>query len=172
MRFRSRVRIGSGLHRNSSASSSVSGSPSSSVSAPLRSHGSGSGSGSGWGPLGLRVGSGRRASFTDFNHEQSNNGESERTPLMRSASEGYGGVMMAAGQVSAPARSAEDDHARLSREVDAVFGKWPTRLLNHHVRGSSSFSLCSILIMQQQWWWWQIEPVVCCHCIEDSDVED
>jgi len=41
----------------------------------------------------------------------------------------------------------------LSREIDMYFGPWPQRLLNHH------------------WWWWQLEPVVCCHCLDESDAE-
>jgi hypothetical protein len=55
--------------------------------------------------------------------------------------------------------SEEDDadDARLSREIDLLFGKWPGRLLN-----------C-------QWWWWQLELVFCCeacHCADDSEMYD
>ncbi|KAL0570985.1 hypothetical protein V5O48_010970 [Marasmius crinis-equi] len=45
----------------------------------------------------------------------------------------------------------EDVAADLNREIDAVFGKWPGRLMNRH------------------WWWWQIEPVVCCWWCANDD---
>jgi len=48
----------------------------------------------------------------------------------------------------------EDDREeedRLAREIDEVFGKWPGRLLNIH------------------WWHWQVEPILCCICGDEGD---
>ncbi|KAL0945553.1 hypothetical protein HGRIS_014714 [Hohenbuehelia grisea] len=46
-----------------------------------------------------------------------------------------------------------EDEARLSRQIDHIFGPMPGRLLNRH------------------WWWWQLEPLITCHCSDDSDSE-
>jgi len=46
-----------------------------------------------------------------------------------------------------------EHEARLSRQIDLVFGPLPGRLLNCH------------------WWRWQLEPLVTCRCVEDSDLE-
>jgi len=40
-----------------------------------------------------------------------------------------------------------------SHAVDFVFGRWPGRLLNPY------------------WWWWKAEPILCCHCLDESDTE-
>ncbi|KAJ7037468.1 hypothetical protein C8F04DRAFT_1180519 [Mycena alexandri] len=51
--------------------------------------------------------------------------------------------------------SADDDgdstRTLLSRQIDLVFGKWPGRLFN------------------RQWWWWQLQPIMCCGCLDESD---
>ncbi|KAJ8088629.1 hypothetical protein PM082_013872 [Marasmius tenuissimus] len=139
-----------------SLASTRSSSMSSSISAPLRFREQES-LPSKWGPLGRRVnlfasgGKRSRRSLNDVksvwdgygyfgstgagdpNHIQ-NGDEDESSPLLRRR---------------------EDDAADINREIDAVFGKWPRRLLNRH------------------WWWWQIEPVVCCWwCANDVYLMD
>ncbi|TFK40940.1 hypothetical protein BDQ12DRAFT_415408 [Crucibulum laeve] len=166
VRFRSRVRITSGINRHKhkspshfhhvdsdyfafSRASSMSGSPSSSISAPLRSRMDDEIAKPGWGTLGQRVGlfarnsqqrkvNGRANSFRKYPaHLESD--ANDQTPLMRSTT----------------LRTYErEEETRLSREIDMVFGPWPSRLLNHH------------------WWWWHLEPIICCRCVDDSDFED
>ncbi|KAF9569783.1 hypothetical protein CPC08DRAFT_9571 [Agrocybe pediades] len=187
VRFRSRVRITSGINRRrkvsedeqqrgyltfktaSSSSSDLSGSPSSSISAPLRTHAQEEVGKPGWGTLGQRVSmfargygpqgkkggerrsgrtkgvrSGRREVLQPVGNEHN-----ERTPLMsaplaRSQCQEYEGQALV---------SDEELELRIARETDKVFGPWPNRLMNHH------------------WWWWQLEPLVCCHCLTESDEE-
>jgi len=173
VRFRSRVRITSGVrhhhHRRNlprdapsfSADSSLSSSPCSSISAPLRSPITDANSKPGWGTLGQRVGllanrqaagKGRERKRTRHNRsaEQHSNSapHNERTPLIRSSTRhDY------VGGEDEYSDSNQDEEAQLSRNIDLVFGKWPRRLLNRH------------------WWWWQFEPIVRCSCI-DSDTEN
>lgn len=141
VRFRSRVRIGSLRRHNSrgnhsktpSTSSSVAGSASSSLSAPLRSAGNASDS-NGWGSLGTRVSGRRRASIPSFG---------ERQPLLPGGKT-YGTTpMMAAppqyrrghrSRQQQEAAIAQEDRERLRRDMDALFGRWPQRLLNYRVR--------------------------------------
>jgi len=156
----------------SSCSSSRSGSPSSSISAPLRTHpDSDSSYNTGWGPLGQRVSYFVSRQRTAQDKEamarrwrpasrglEPSSGRvhpNEHTPLARSPMrssyvEGEGL------QDSDVFDSEEDDvdDARLSREIDLLFGQWPGRLLNH------------------RWWWWQLEPLLYCHCMDDPDVYD
>lgn len=150
VRFRSRVRITSGLPRRHATAdritpdSSLSSSPSSSISAPLRcsEHDVNTDS-SPWGPLGQRVKHMvQRPSRRAGQRQIASRGiyPNERSPLVPSR------------------RSLEedehynyfaylDDETRLNREIDLAFGTWPGRLLNRH------------------WWWWHIEPILCCICI-------
>ncbi|KAF9015387.1 hypothetical protein BDQ17DRAFT_1340979 [Cyathus striatus] len=175
VRFRSRVRITSGLnrsrHRNASFSivegtensnrlplspaSSLSGSPSSSISAPLRSRDDDEVGKPGWGTLGQRVGlfaqrrriGDRSVGSPRINHIRPKHIASENTPLLRSPCR--------LSYETNPSETCEwDEEARLSKEIDLIFGTWPRRLLNHH------------------WWWWHLEPIICCHCLEDSDTEE
>ncbi|TRM62944.1 hypothetical protein BD626DRAFT_497060 [Schizophyllum amplum] len=174
IRFRSRVRIASGVRRHfvlpdtppaafraRSPSSSSTISDSSSITAPLRWR---DGEKSlrdrpGWGTLGQRVsllagGSGRRQQRQGDEGEGEGAGRPptvhEGTPLMQSA------IPTRRYIYADDSEDNEDDEDRLRREIDLVFGKWPGRLLNSN------------------WWWWQLEPIVCCHCIciDDSDIED
>ncbi|KDR85214.1 hypothetical protein GALMADRAFT_260918 [Galerina marginata CBS 339.88] len=169
VRFRSRVRITSGLHRQRnksaseqdyltfSSSSSISGSPSSSISAPLRSRADDDIGKPGWGTLGQRVSILARANGhkkkirqqrpqavlgKDVRDEVASN-MSERTPLMTSTPHRHDDelddVLMS------------EEESELSREIELVFGPWPSRLLNHH------------------WWWWKMEPVARCRCLDESD---
>ncbi|KAJ7171748.1 hypothetical protein C8R43DRAFT_1120131 [Mycena crocata] len=177
VRFRSRVRITSGLHhhrerdhqRRLSATSSLSSSPSSSISAPLRSPPTEDNCTPGWGTLGTRVGlfaisnrqaaaaaaqarnakqrGRRRQGLDDLGHDE------HSALLVDGAPPSYEGDQ----GDSAEYYSSDDeysDEAVLSRQIDLVFGTWPGRLLN------------------RQWWWWQLQPIVCCGCLDESDGED
>ncbi|KAF8876804.1 hypothetical protein CPB85DRAFT_1344266 [Mucidula mucida] len=162
VRFRSRVRITSGVRRHIHRSrsdlsiareSDLSSSPSSSISAPLRTRDDEASSP--WGPLGqrVRIMSSRRSRRPSTFRQQVN----ERTPLVYNHSvpktPSYGDDDDDDFYASP---LAEDADARLNREIDVAFGPWPGRLLNRH------------------WWWWHMEPILCCICIEldESDSEE
>jgi len=157
-----------------SHSSSRSGSPSSSISAPLRSHPNiDNKSDSGWGPLGQRVSflvSRQRAAREKetvkrqqrrakvglaLSYDQPDayrRRPNERTPLANSPMRSSYVERYAEGEDDQGCAEDGADDARLSREIDLLFGKWPGRLLNHH------------------WWWWQLEPLFCGHCLDDSEM--
>lgn len=59
----------------------------------------------------------------------------------------------------------DSDDERLSRDVDEVFGKFPGRLLNHHVSSSPLLAHDGTDRHGYQWWYWQLEPIICCHCL-------
>lgn len=148
VRFRSRVRITSGLHsssrsrnhdgtgRNSTfdngidtANTSASGSPSSSISAPLRYQAD---ENNVLGPLGKRINSLAQA-------RNKRNGQlrravgssvSERTPFLR-ASE-YGPIPDYTRQRRERSRESEDESSvsRLKREEEIMFGRWPWRIFS------------------------------------------
>ncbi|KAJ6519248.1 hypothetical protein C8R45DRAFT_15952 [Mycena sanguinolenta] len=147
--FRSRVRITSGLHHASSLSSS----PSSSISAPLRAPLTEADSTPGWGTLGQRVG------LFAVSNRLAAEARSAKHRARRRA-----GLGLVPGEHSAllgdrlPPRRYDgnseeecDDESLLSRQIDLVFGKWPGRLLNHH------------------WWWWNLQPILCCGCLDEPD---
>ncbi|KAF5313291.1 hypothetical protein D9619_003062 [Psilocybe cf. subviscida] len=160
VRFRSRVRITSGLrrHRHSSqdqhdfltfstASSSRSGSPSSSISAPLRSQAEDDVGKPGWGTLGQRVsllaqGNAQRRTARD---------QRRRTLLTKygtiepNSYDSLNGVRVNEQtpliHSSLPVRylmrstildGPQAESSALEREIDLVFGPWPARLWNHH----------------------------------------
>ncbi|KAJ3724062.1 hypothetical protein C8R42DRAFT_664474 [Lentinula raphanica] len=210
IRFRSRVRITSGVHRKRRSQkpnipvsdldslhpnpllahsevdttvSSCSSSPSSSISAPIRFREDEATVSPRWGPLGQRV-----QLFVSKQREKSKQIQAdreahereirrryllvygtdvdpevhghERTPLLDPRS---GGRLPKTPTVT----SFDDDdgsdmgeveteseyQARLDREIDILFGKWPGRLLNCH------------------WWWWHLRPVICCSYAEDWEAE-
>ncbi|KAG1725565.1 uncharacterized protein EDB91DRAFT_87546 [Suillus paluster] len=170
--FHSRVRITAGVrgHRRlsdglPSAASSISGSPCSSISAPLRSPNAASSKG--WGPLGQRVSilasqsyasepslpTGRRKTRPKIKPSEPHHSPvNEHTPLLRSPcrysyARGYN-------EDDVVDEDVERERERRERVIDETFGKWPGRLLNRH------------------WWWWQLEPLVCCLCVDCTDVED
>ncbi|KAJ7924434.1 hypothetical protein B0H13DRAFT_1978415 [Mycena leptocephala] len=167
VRFRSRVRITSGLHRHHrrvSATSSLSSSRSSSISAPLRSPLTEDNCTPGWGTLGQRVNlfaiSNRQAAAAAQARNAKHRARrrqgiadlatTERTALLGAPPPlGYNGHLDSDGE-----EEYYDDESLLSRQIDLVFGKWPGRLLNHH------------------WWWWQLEPIICCGFLEENDTED
>ncbi|KAF8213768.1 hypothetical protein K438DRAFT_2009890 [Mycena galopus ATCC 62051] len=153
--FRSRVRITSGLHH---AASSLSSSPSSSISAPLRAPLTEADCTPGWGTLGQRVGlfavSNRQAAEARMAKHRARRRANEHSALLGDPRPpGYDGYNR-----DSDAESGSDDEcsdidgeALLSRQIDLVFGRWPGRLLNHH------------------WWWWQLQPLICCGCLDEPD---
>jgi hypothetical protein len=184
VRFRSRVRITSGFshhRRKSDVGSSRSGSPSSSISAPLRSHSDGSTNT--WGTLGQRVGllALQRKIMGSPKAQQRQKGQvapsehvDERTPLRNSFN--HSSYVEGEGGQDGNIFDEDSDDERLSRDVDEVFGKFPGRLLNHHV----SSSPLPVRTRQptnrhgHQWWYWQLEPIICCHylcCHYATDLE-
>jgi len=163
-----------------SAASSISGSPCSSISAPLRS--ANAASSKGWGPLGQRVSilasqsyasepspDDRRKTRPKIDPSESYHSPvNEHTPLMRSPcrysyARGYN-------EDDSVDDDAERERERRERMIDESFGKWPGRLLNRHVR--SQLLTQRGLLMFFQWWWWQLEPLVCCLCVDCTDVEE
>lgn len=163
VRFRSRVRITSGLRRSrhpghptSSPSSSASGSPSSSISAPIRWQSDENGA---WGPLGRRLsayanGNGWQKRLAPSARAQQQtqirSKMDERTPLIRPGRQnvGYvdstldgGGEADDEGAVDGEMEDSDEEPepdsamraAALKREEEATFGKWPSRLFNRHV---------------------------------------
>lgn len=188
VRFHSRVRITAGMRGRRrfsdgqpSAASSISGSPCSSISAPLRS--ANAASSKGWGPLGQRVSvlasqsctserslpTGRRKTRPRIDPpEPYHSPINEHTPLVRSPcrysyARGYHEDDILDDDV-------ERERERREHMIDEAFGKWPGRLLNRHVR-SQLFAQRGLL-MFFQWWLWQLEPLVCCLCVDCSDVEE
>ncbi|KAJ6573933.1 hypothetical protein DFH09DRAFT_1456435 [Mycena vulgaris] len=170
--FRSRVRITSGLPRHSrhlSATSSLN-SSSSSISAPLRSPLTEENCSPGWGTLGKRVGlfalSNRQAAALAAQARSAKQrgrrrqgvadlATNERTALLGNpAPPGYDGYDPEEEDGYFSSDDEYDEEAVLSRQIDLVFGKWPQRLLNRH------------------WWWWQLQPVISCGCLDESDGED
>jgi hypothetical protein len=165
VRFRSRVRITSGLHRYRNSeqdcgsftpASSISGSASSSISAPLRTQAEDEAGKPGWGTLGQRVSilargkADRRLKFHRHRERirelQSHRGiipgdndgllANERTPLSGSSlpySYLHGEIVN-----REMFNSVENEAEVLANEIDLVFGRWPNRLFNHHVRFLSS----------------------------------
>ena len=152
VRFRSRVRITSGLHsssrsknrgstsRNSTAedgigtaNTSVSGSPSSSISAPLRYQAD---ENNVLGPLGRRINSLAQTKNKRNGHLRRTNigsSVSERTPFLRSSEHGpapdYTHQRRERGRIAS--ESDEEDLGRgLKREEDIIFGQWPWRVFN------------------------------------------
>jgi hypothetical protein len=146
VRFRSRVRITSGLHHShrrvsTTSSSSLSSSPSSSISAPLRAPLTEDNCTPGWGTLGQRVGlfaiSNRAAAEARSAKHRARRRGSDPMPNERSAllaPPGYERNPESDDDGSIYSECDDNDaEALLSRQIDLVFGKWPGRLLNHHV---------------------------------------
>ena len=200
VRFRSRVRIASGLnrHRHSlqgvdyltpdySPDSSISSSPSSSISVPLRTPIDEQVGKPGWGTLGQRV-----SLFAKGQMERSRRRE-QRERLGLGASSFKKGVERGRGEtlvipyyaqfteetplLLSPARNGrcsdltrDDEASQLARDIDLIYGPWPSRLANHHV----SFYSCPYphpLTRFLQWWWWQVESIICCRWVSDFDDE-
>ncbi|GJJ13870.1 hypothetical protein Clacol_008127 [Clathrus columnatus] len=167
VRFRSRVRIGSGI-RNISSSSSTCGSVSSSISVPLRESGS----------LASRpnLTGHTTASLTEMlttdatnawlqglstvrrakrqpRNETGLNQNTNRSPTERTA------LLARVYSYAEPTENDLDNEldriqaAARKTEEEVVFGKWPWRLFNRY------------------WWWWRIEWIICC-CERFDDESD
>ncbi|KAI5120561.1 hypothetical protein M0805_000289, partial [Coniferiporia weirii] len=170
VRFRSRVRIGSGLRHSQPAYSGDS-SASSSISAPLRYNREESDAEQ-VAPQVLSPDPYRRPSASRLKTVKwlkgtaapartslSQNNASERTPLLRAPASRLGErTRRRYGLADDEETRAARRRARAERKnvEEAVFGEWPWRLFNGY------------------WWVWKCEPVVCCCCLtddSDSDIE-
>ncbi|KAI0063133.1 hypothetical protein BV25DRAFT_1899482 [Artomyces pyxidatus] len=135
VRFRSRVRITSGLRHSRrqarSPDSSAESSPSSSISVPLRHQAD---ENNPRGPLGKRISvlaanAWQKRRHTAFDPSRADEERGERTPLTRgSTPRMYGDHGEEAQQ-----ESEQEYLARVRREEELAFGKWPWRALNRHV---------------------------------------
>ena len=199
VRFRSRVRIASGLnrHRHSlegvdymsldySPESSTSGSASSSISVPLRTLTDEQVGRPGWGTLGQRVslfakGQMERRSrreqkerlglgASSFRKGERGRREALVIPYYPQITEETPLLLSSARNGSCSDLTREDEASQLAREIDMVFGPWPGRLANHHVSFTLVLTLTS-LTRFLQWWWWQLESIICCRCVSDFDDE-
>ena len=163
VRFRSRVRIASGLnrHRHSlqgvdylsadySPESSVPGSPSSSISVPLRTHTDEQVGKPGWGTLGQRVSLFAKGQMGRSRRREQRERLGLGTSSFRKGVErGRGGTLVipyyaqiteetplllsSARNGSCSELTREGEASQLTRDIDMVFGPWPGRLANHHV---------------------------------------
>lgn len=62
--------------------------------------------------------------------------------------------------------------AALEREKEAMFGPWPWRIFNRHVRTwHASIIYLKRSFFLPQWWWYHVEPIFCC-CVDDSEYDD
>lgn len=191
VRFRSRVRISTGVGRQrrhsdglSSNASSISSSPSSSISAPLRTHYTGNNV---WGPLGSRVklAAPPATSFPQYRVEDASGGKGDERARRRRARPPWtyldGDIGERTHLLAYATRhsyvgsryvhdwyyhDAERERQWKEQLVDQAFGKWPARLLNRHVSHACSRMVAdhSWFFLLRQWWWWHLEPILCCLC--------
>jgi hypothetical protein len=198
VRFRSRVRIASGLnrHRHSlqgvdclspdySPEPSISGSPSSSISVPLRTHIDEQVGKPGWGTLGQRVSlfakgqmersrrreQRERLGASSFRKGvERGRGEALVIPYYDQITEETPLLLSSARNGSCSDLTREDEASQIAREIDMVFGPWPGRLANHRVSFTPVLIFIPLTIFLQ-WWWWQVESIICCRCVSDFDDE-
>jgi len=188
VRFRSRVRIASGLNRHRhkhqgvdylspdfSPSPSISGSPSSSISAPLRTTTDEQVGKPGWGTLGQRV-----SMFAQGKMERRRSQERERERLGVGASSfGKGGERggFRGGQAPAaiPYYTRVDEGTPLlwSRPRNASYTDLARQdqvsLMPREI--DKVFGPWPGRLANPHWWWWQTEPIICCRCLSDIDDE-
>lgn len=187
--FRPRVRISSGFSRHRyqhvpsrqddllsiSPDSSLSSSLSSSISVPLRSRSDDEADKPGWGPLGQRVSllahrpRGRTSKRRRSKQNDTRLNANEHTPLMHSPPP----TVYVEGEVVYEEESEMDEsdreRTRSSREADTMFGTWPGRLVNLHVR-LLTYNLTIFVDNDiHKWWWWQLTSVVHCRCLDDTE---
>jgi hypothetical protein len=169
VRFRSRVRIASGLnrHRHSlegvdylslgySQEPSISGSPSSSISVPLHTPTEEQVGKPGWGTLGQRVslfarGQMERSRRREQKERLGLGASSFRKGTERGRREAhvvpyYAQITEETPLLLSSARNGscltrEVEASQLAREIDMVFGPWPGRLANHHVSFTAFLTL-------------------------------
>ncbi|KAF7367415.1 hypothetical protein MSAN_00804100 [Mycena sanguinolenta] len=127
------------------------GSPSSSISAPLRAPLTEADSTPGWGTLGQRVGLFAVSNRLAAEARNAKHHARRRAGLVPGEHSALLGDRLPPRRYDGNSEEERDDEALLSRQIDLVFGKWPWRLLNHH------------------WWWWQLQPILCCGCLDEPD---
>ncbi|KAI0641132.1 hypothetical protein C8Q79DRAFT_1014553 [Trametes meyenii] len=190
VRFRSRVRITSGVHRHRHSTtvngtptpcSSASDSPSSSISAPLRYQADEHGS---WGPLGRRLsaytaGGGwpRRAhgQIPQTQHVQvvqtsrpPNNGRLHNAKTARSYSERT--PLMRPGRQRSYTEEEEDEETQGEEELTSEERALRAAALRREEE--AVFGKWPWRIFNKHWWWWHVEPVLCCCCSDESDYDE
>ncbi|KAI0638855.1 hypothetical protein C8Q77DRAFT_1043799 [Trametes polyzona] len=192
VRFRSRVRITSGVHRHRHSGtagtgtptpcSSASDSPSSSISAPLRyqpdEHGT-------WGPLGKRLsayaaGGGwqRRTHVSTMQTERV-----QTVPIIGPVPPGRargGKGARAYGErtpLLRPGRQrsyTDEEEGSTTHTEEEEMGTEERALRAAALRREEEavFGKWPWRIFNRHWWWWHIEPVLCCCCSDESDYEE
>ncbi|GJE94217.1 hypothetical protein PsYK624_103850 [Phanerochaete sordida] len=195
VRFRSRVRITSGLRRSkygtgdaangASPASSASDSPSSSISAPLRWQAD---ENAAWGPLGRRLSAyaqqngwqkrvpsaaprngGVRTPAT-HRQPQPRGKMDERTPLVRGGRHvAYVDAGLDGGRDADDERLLEGEYESSDEESerDHSLRKAALRREEEAVFGPWPWRL-----LNRHWWWWHAEPVLCCLCADDPEYEE
>ncbi|EKM60443.1 uncharacterized protein PHACADRAFT_246386 [Phanerochaete carnosa HHB-10118-sp] len=191
VRFRSRVRITSGLRRSkhiegdaASPASSASDSPSSSISAPLRWQAD---ENTAWGPLGRRLsayaqqnGWQKRAPSAGPRHgdvrapvphrqPQPRAKMDERTPLVRTGRHvAYVDAGLDGGRDADDERLPEGEYEDSDDESerDHTLRKAALRREEEAIFGPWPWRL-----FNRHWWWWHTEPVLRCLCADDPEYE-
>ncbi|KAF7795219.1 hypothetical protein EIP86_006369 [Pleurotus ostreatoroseus] len=184
VRFRSRVRIASGLRRGrhhtdptSTPSSSTSGSPSSSISAPLRWQAD---ENAAWGPIGRRL-----SSFAQANGwprrapsvMRAKYGQAQGQVVAVNASKGKVGErepLLGSVQHVAYVDSGLDgawlvDEGRVGmvrRDSDETDDEERALLA---AAEEAEFGRWPWRIFNRHWWWRSTEPILCCFCPDESD---
>lgn len=200
VRFRSRVRITSGLRRSrhagslgagdvpgASPASSASDSPSSSISAPLRWHADEHGA---WGPLGRRLsayaqqngwqkrvpsagprnGNGAARPPATHRQPQPRGKMDERAPLVR---HGRHVAYVDAGLDGG--RDADDERLLEGEYEDSDEESERDHALRKAAlqrEEEAVFGSWPWRLFNRHWWWWHAEPVVCCLCADDPEYEE
>ncbi|KAF9471304.1 hypothetical protein BDN70DRAFT_888283 [Pholiota conissans] len=191
VRFRSRVRITSGLNRHRhkssysehqesphvsfSRSSSLSGSPSSSISAPLRNQAEDEVGKPGWGTLGQRV-----SILTQGNsHRRKQREQREQAQAQALLAKS---VQLGISLPSGRHQYGADERTPL------ITSSSPYLYVRHNGEVTSSeesaeeaerfardvdivFGPWPARLWNHHWWWWHMEPILCCRCLTELDDE-
>ncbi|KAF9535797.1 hypothetical protein CPB83DRAFT_842355 [Crepidotus variabilis] len=186
VRFRSRVRITSGISRHRShnqscsiaaqtqdyfslpPSSTASSSPASSISVPLRTKADEEIGKPGWGTLGQRVSLLARGRYPRKSREER---ERERFAKGLQRRDSLGDRLYANERtplLASPLRkvthgsieSADNDSAQLQGQASY-----------HEREVARIFGPWPERLYNHHWWWWKMEPIVCCWCLTDLDEE-
>jgi len=185
VRFRSRVRIASGLNRRRhtqqevdyvsphySPESSISGSPSSSISVPLRTPTDEQVGKPGWGTLGQRV-----SLFAKGQMERSHRREQgERLGL--EASSFRKGVQI--GGFEGGEAPVIPYYPQINEETPLLLSSTRNGSCSDVTREGEASQLREIdmvfgpwpgRLANHRWWWWKVESIICCRCVGDLDDE-
>jgi len=186
VRFRSRVRIASGLnrHRHSlqgvdylssdySPEPSLSSSPSSSISVPLRTPIDEQVGKPGWGTLGQRV-----SLFAKGQMERSRRREQRERLGLGSSSFGKG---VERGRFGGGEALVIPYYAQITEETPLLLSSVRNGTCSNLTREDEASQLARELdtvfgpwpdrLANYHWWWWHIESVICCRCVGDLDDE-